>query len=184
MTDSSEKGSKKLPGFNWLQKQLVDSASANNIEKKDAIELLKVYISLPGLVTTIFTGIGLAVTFLGLAVTFYNTVQDRSINIQRLADERLVKSIEQLSNDKIFVRISGIYSLRGAVNDSERNRDTVKAALDSFIIIRSLDVQSSGNQQCPEKINTPKDNKYIYIPPKNVVHYDLEAALIVISSLK
>jgi uncharacterized protein YjbI with pentapeptide repeats len=182
MSDPLKNLSKGLPGLKWLQGQ-VDSVTANkSIEAKEAIELLKVYASLFGLATTVFTGIGVAATFMGLAVTFYNTVQDRGINIQRLADERLVKSIEQLSNDKIFVRISGIYSLRGVINDSDKNKDAVNAALDSFIIIRSAEIRSSEKQQCPEKINTPKENNYLYAPPKSVVHYDLEAALIVVSS--
>lgn len=183
MSDSHKKNSKKLPGLNWLQEQLADSATENSIDIKDAVESFKVYISLLGLAATAFTGIGLIITFLGLAFTFFNAGQDRSLNVQRLADERLVKSIEQLSSDKIFVRISGIHSLKGVVSDSSKNKDAVTAALNSFIIIRSLDIQKSDNQQCPNKINTPKESNYIYSPPKNVVYYDLEAALIVLSSM-
>jgi uncharacterized protein YjbI with pentapeptide repeats len=152
--------------------RLDDSAFDNPEKRKDYIELLKASISLLGISATIAAGIGLAIN--------YNSAEkDRNINLDKLATEKLAKSVEQLSSDNLFVKVSGIYSLE-SVADSDKNKKIVAAILDSFIIKKSFD-----KEECPNRDSSPKDNNYKQVgkQKKDVIELDLQSSLIVFSKI-
>jgi hypothetical protein len=73
----------------WVMNQLSESQKQDPVDydkRKDAVEILKAYISAISLIATFFAG-------LGLFANFYNSTQDRKLNTERMANEKLVKSI-------------------------------------------------------------------------------------------
>ncbi len=180
----SRKAVKAIMVVPWVIHQLDESQKQDPVDydkRKDAIEILKAYISAIGLLAGVFAGVG-------LFANFYNSTQDRKLNIEKMANERLVKSIEQLSSDKIYVRISGIHSLRGVAQDSEMNKDAIIATLDSFVIRHSIgnyrkSLDDLQKPSCSLIVSSPKDNDYIATAEERTVHSDVEAAIITISKL-
>ena len=64
--------------------------------------------------------------------------------------ERYTKAIEQLGEDKLDVRLGGIYSLERVARDSPRDHPTVMEVLTAFIRVQSHEPLSQSSPACAE----------------------------------
>jgi uncharacterized protein YjbI with pentapeptide repeats len=126
----------------WIRRQLLSSDDINGYEspqRKDAIELLKIYISGAGLLSAL-------AVFAGLIMNNNNSIQERNLS-------ELSKSIERLSSDKIFIRVGGIKSLETIAINSSEERDKTATILHSFIGRRNLEIFSISKDIALQKIH-------------------------------
>lgn len=85
--------------------------------------------------------------------------------------ERYSKSIEQLGNDKIEVRLGGIYALERIARDSPKDHWTIMEVLTSFVQEKSPLQENKNNQEEGPKTKAKKFQK---------ITKDVQAALTVI----
>jgi hypothetical protein len=136
--------------------ELQQDPTADTKKKFDAsLEIARSIVSIAGTVTTFGGGI---VLYLNFTVANKNVkVANESVVIanknyelaeSRLVAERFSKAVEQLGNDKIEVRLGGIYALERIAYDSDRDHWTIMEVLTSFI-----QEKSSVKQLTQEKIS-------------------------------
>lgn len=120
-----------------------------------------------GNLTTIAQICGGLVILVGLFFTGWNTrIAQRNMEIAEAGKitDRFSKAVEQLGNDKLEIRLGGIYALERITLDSARDHPQVRAVLAAFV-----------------RTNSPwKENK----TPKAELAADIQAILTVIGRLK
>ena len=75
------------------------------------------------------SGVGTIATISGGLFVFWNV----RLTQTRLITERFSKAVEQLANDKLEIRLGGIYSLERLAQDSSNDRRTIMEVLTSFV---------------------------------------------------
>ncbi len=83
-------------------------------------------------------------------VTAYFTWRNLQVAEDKQVTERFSKAIEQLGNDKLEVRLGGIYSLERIAKDSEKDHWTIMEVLTSMI--RSRSPRSLGSDETEQRI--------------------------------
>ncbi|WP_375496376.1 pentapeptide repeat-containing protein [uncultured Nostoc sp.] len=112
-------------------------------------------ISVSSVIATIVAGIGLFIT--------YNE------NNERLITDRFSKSVEQLGNDKLEIRLGGIYSLERISKDSAKDYWTVMEVLTAFVR-----EHAKVTPKTTEKQNTSSSQKIIEKTASTQTSIDLE----------
>jgi uncharacterized protein YjbI with pentapeptide repeats len=69
----------------------------------------------------------------GAGIAYVQFTQQQKAGHDLLISNQVSKGFEQLGNDKVQVRLGGIYALEGVMNDSERYHQPVLEALCAFV---------------------------------------------------
>lgn len=94
-------------------------------------------------VKTIATIVGGFAVYINIKQARENTKQAQ----ERLITERFTKAIEQLGNDKLEVRLGGIYALERIAKDSDKDHWTIMEVLTSFVQEKSPLQPNKNNQE-------------------------------------
>lgn len=77
--------------------------------------------------------VSLILTGANLAVTQRETEKNRSLALEGQITDRFTKAIAQLGDEKIEVRLGGIYALERVANDSEKDYWTIMEVLTAYV---------------------------------------------------
>jgi uncharacterized protein YjbI with pentapeptide repeats len=146
------------------------SETGKSEEHKNYLERIKIAV----------TVIGFMATIASIYISNENSRKDRELNNNRLSNENTSRALEQLTSKEIFIRMSGIYLLNSALENSQAKN----ALLSSFIIknrprksgIYDAFGTSSDKHSCEEYKRSHKIN--IAIEP------DIQAAIKLIGDSK
>lgn len=101
--------------------------------------------------------------------------------------DRYTRAIDQLGNDKLAVRLGGIYALERLAKDSKKDQETVMEVLTAFIRENSSLTKSEKNnldESSDENSDKPTDKEEEKIPEKTTPNTDVQAILTVIGRRK
>jgi uncharacterized protein YjbI with pentapeptide repeats len=82
---------------------------------------------------TISQLLGGAAVLIGAGLAYLQFSQQQQASHDLLASNQVAKGLEQLGNEKIVVRLGGIYALEGVMNTSEQYHQPVLEALSAFV---------------------------------------------------
>jgi hypothetical protein len=89
--------------------------------------------------TTLLQGIGGGVLLVGVYLTF----RQYKLNQEGHLTERFTRAVDQLGNDKIAIRVGGIYALGRIARDSARDHEPVMETLAAFVREQSNELRQS-----------------------------------------
>jgi uncharacterized protein YjbI with pentapeptide repeats len=154
------------------------SSNYANLQPKEkfnpSLEITKAIISGAGTVSTIIGGVFL---YLNYVEARRKNSTDAKLAESRLITERFSKAIEYLGNEKLHVRLGGIYSLERISQDSDRDYWTVIEVLSTFIRTNSPLLENLSTTPDLQTEITEKETVTLNIP----INPDIQAALIIIA---
>lgn len=184
-----------LGGYWHLQQQRMNSLQ-QQIDRlpddKDKVALVKDRLALENAVTgSLIQSVGGLLLFVTAYVSLQNlkaTQQNVSIAQRNLlvseekqVTERFTQAVNQLGNDKIEIRLGGIYALERIAKDSPKDYWVIVELLASFIQERSPLLSSSNNEKPIEQQSTGSNSSGESEEPlKRSITKDVQAALTVI----
>ncbi|MCA2212138.1 hypothetical protein [Jidongwangia harbinensis] len=83
---------------------------------------------------------------MGTAGTVYLAARSFRLNREGQITERYTRAVDQIGNDKLAVRIGGIYALERVGRDSGADRRTVVFVLGAFVRVQSNDGRGAHDQ--------------------------------------
>ncbi|NEQ41233.1 MAG: pentapeptide repeat-containing protein [Okeania sp. SIO3I5] len=117
------------------------------------LEIIKLILSMLGLLATISAGGGLILTYIDNREDRKLARENRQLAEERLITDRFSKAIELLGNkDDISVRVGAIFALERIAKDSEKDHWTIMEILTSYIRKYSSQQSSSNVEKNPEEI--------------------------------
>lgn len=127
--------------------------------------------------------IGTVATIVGGIFLYYNfriAVRNTELTESRLITERFGKSIEQIGDEKIEVRLGGIYALERIAKDSPRDHWTLMEVLTSFVQERAPLRKVQKNELILEKPSLNEQKQGAHSDQDSSIPRDVQAALTVI----
>ena len=162
-----------------LQKQIQSLPSTVPPEKR--VELEKDRITLENtLFGTLVQTVGGLLLFTTAYVSYQNlkaTQKNVVVAEEKQVTERFTQAINQLGNEKIEVRLGGIYALERIAKDSPKDHWTIMEVLTAFVRERSKPPKSNPKQTLLTDF-LPSEPSQVNTPPK--IATDVQAALTVI----
>jgi uncharacterized protein YjbI with pentapeptide repeats len=197
-----------LPPLWWIQQKNVDALNQqisalkqqidtlpSSIPIKDRLALEKDRLSLEkdrailqnGVYITLVQAVGAAFFFVTAYLTWRNVKATES-NVraaeEKQVTERFSKAIEHLSNEKLEVRLGGIYALERIAKDSPKDYWTIMEVLTAFVREKSHTTQSHGCDVPDEFENDDHENWYFDSLEKETylrIATDIQAVLTILN---
>jgi hypothetical protein len=128
----------RVGGINFLMRKLAQrlfSPFKNPDDRAFNLDVVKTLTSVSSLIATIVAATGLFIT--------------SNDNNERLITDRFSKAVEQLGNDKLEIRLGGIYALERISKDSRKDEWTVMEVLTAFVREHSKVSRKTTGEQIP-----------------------------------
>ena len=122
----------------WNISELMEMAHSNKDEALVRIEIFKLIFNV---LTGVAIGVGLYLTWRRITATEENV----RIAQEGQVTERFTRAIEHLGNERLEIRLGGIYALERIAKDSKSDHWTVMETLTAFVRARSLLVRPNSN---------------------------------------
>jgi hypothetical protein len=101
-------------------------------------------------------GVGALLTFWLNSRVYRISAETLRVTEQGQITERYTKAIEQLGNDKLDVRLGGIYALERVARDSARDHATIMEVLSTYVREHSREPWSAPSQSDAEYESSPR----------------------------
>lgn len=156
--------------------------SARPLGVKEEAELINQYRStVISVISTFATALGGIFLFLNFKLATTKAAVEKRLDESRLTAEQFTKAAEFLSNENLYVRLCGIYSLEKLVEDfPEVHYRTVIEILTTFIKKESPSNYKDELRRCQEAADEGVDLDF---PLPSKIKTDVQAALIVIERI-